>query len=147
MLNEFLNTIKGSLTEQLTGTEGLESQKTEGISDVITDTFKDGLQEKVSNGQLGDIISLFGQGGSSSSFAGSLINSSVGNMMTKLGLPEAVSGKIANIAIPFIIKKFNSFASEKGKDSEEGISDLLGDLAQSSIAKNLLSGLGGKLGF
>lgn len=147
MLNEFLDTIKGNLASQLNGTDGLDSEKLDSVAGVVSDTFKNGLQEKVSNGQIADILSLFGENGSSSNFAGSLVNSSIGNMVSKLGLPEALSGKIANIAIPFIVKKFGSFASEKGKDSEEGIDDLLSDIAKSSITKNLLSGLGGKFGF
>jgi hypothetical protein len=114
---------------------------------VVTETFKDGLQEKVSSGQIGDIVSLFGKGGASSSMASGLSGSLVSSLGSKLGLSEGISKKIADYAIPFIINQFSSFAAKKGKDNKEGISDLLGDLVTGSVKDKLLGGLGKKFGF
>ena len=147
MIQDFLKTIKGGLGDQLSGTSGLDSNQIGGVSDVITDTFKEGISEKVSSGQIGDIMGLLGKGGSSSSFAGGLANSVVGNLVSKLGLSKEISNTIATVAVPFIIDKFSSFASEKGKDNEAGITDLLGDVVTGSIKDNLLGGLGKKFGF
>ena len=147
MLNDFLKTIKGGLGEQLLGTEGLDSGKIDGVTDVVTDIFKEGMIDKFSGGDLGAITSLLGKGGSSSPFAGDLVNNVIGGLVAKLGLPEGISGTIAKMAVPFIIDKFSGFASEKGKDNEEGVSDLLGDLVAGSMKDKLLGGLGKKFGF
>ena len=146
MLNEFLKTIQGGLGEQLSST-GLDSSKIGGATDVVADTFKEGLMEKFSGGDLSAITGLLGKGGSSSPFAGSLVNNVVGNLISKMGLSKEISNTVAKIAVPFIIDKLSGFASEKGKNSEEGIGDLMGDLVKGSIKDNLLDGIRKKFGF
>ena len=115
--------------------------KLDGVAQVVTDTFKTGLMDKVSSGKMNDITGLLGKGGSSSPFATSLINSTVKNLVSKLGLPKGVSDTIGRIAIPFIIDKFNDLTSAKGKSNEEGVKDILGDLLKGSL-KGKLGGLG-----
>lgn len=147
MFNELLNSLTGDLTSKLNGTKGLDSDKIGSVANVVTDTFKNGLTDKLKGGQLGDIMSLLGKSGSTSSFATTLISNTVSNLISKLGLPESVSKTISNVAVPFVIEKFGNFVSSKGKNSEEGITELLGDLVKGSVAKDLLGGLGKKLGF
>ncbi len=146
MLNDFLKTIQGSLGEQLSGA-GVESDKISGVTDVVTNTFKDGLMEKFSGGDLSSIAGLLGKGGSSSPFAGSLANNVVGNLISKVGLSKEISNSVAKLAVPFVIEKLSGFASEKGKTGEDGIGDLMGDLIKGSMKDKLLGGLGKKFGF
>mgnify|MGYP001329840241 CR=1 FL=1 len=147
MLNQFLNKIKGGLVNQLAGKTEVEKEKLDGVADVVTDTFKTGLMDSANKGKLNDIMSLLGKGGSSSPLADSLINSTVSNLVSKLGLPKGVADKIGTIAIPFIIDKFSDFTSDKGKSNEEGVKDLFGDLLKGSAKDKLLGGLGKKFGF
>lgn len=147
MLNDFLETIKGGLGEQLMGTAGLDSGKVDSVTNVVTDTVKDGMVDKFKSGDLGAIAGLLGQGGSSSPLANTLVNSVVSNLVSKLGLPQGVSSSVAKFAVPFVIQKISGFASEKGKDNEEGIGDLMGDLLKSSAKDKLISGLSKKFGF
>jgi hypothetical protein len=146
MLNDFLKTIQGGLGEQLLGA-GLDSNKIGGATDVVTDTFKEGLMDKFSSGDLSAITGLIVKGGSSSPFAGVLANNVVGNLVSKLGLSKEISNTVAKLAVPFIIDKLGAFASSKGKDNEEGIGDLMGDLLKGSMKDKLLGGLGKKFGF
>ena len=147
MLDQFLNKVKGGLVNQLAGKTEVEEAKLDGVADVVTNTFKTGLMDKASSGNLSDIMTLFGKGGSSSPLAGSLVKSTVNNLISKLGLPKGVADKIGTIAIPFIINKFNDFTSEKGKSNEEGVKDIFGDLLKGSAKDKLLGGLGKKFGF
>jgi hypothetical protein len=147
MLNEFLSSVKGSLADQLTENTDVESDKLDGVANVVTDTFKEGIVGKFKDGQIGDIVGLLGKGGSSSPFAGNLVNNVVGSLVSKLGLPKGISTTVANVAVPFIIDKLGAFASEKGKDNEDGVKDLLGDLVMGSVKDKLLGGLGKKFGF
>ncbi len=147
MLNQFLNTAKEGLVSQLSGKTELEEGKLDGIANVVTDTFKSGLMDKVSSGNLTDIIGLLGKGGSSSPLAVSLINSTANNLISKLGLPKGVADKIGSIAIPFIISKFSDFTSKKGKTDEEGVKDIFADLLKGSAKDKILGGLGKKFGF
>ncbi len=147
MLNQFLNTVKGGLVSQLSEKTELEEGKLDGVANVVTDTFKSGLMDKVSSGNLADIMGLLGKGGSSSSLAGSLVNSTVSNLVSKLGLPKGIANKIGSIAIPFIISKFSDFTSEKGKTNEEGVKDIFSELIKGSAKDKILGGLGKKFGF
>ena len=146
MLNDFLKTIQGSLGEQIEDA-GVGPDKISGVTDVVTNTFKDGLMEKFSGGDLSSITNLLGKGGSNSPFAGSLTNNIVGNLISKLGLSKEISNAVAKIAVPFIIDKLSGFASEKGKTGKDGIGDLMGDLLKGSMKDKLLGGLGKKFGF
>ena len=147
MLDQFLNKVKGGLVNQLAGKTEVEEAKLGGVADVVTNTFKTGLMDKASSGNLSDIMPLFDKGGSSSPLAGSLVKSTVNNLISKLGLPKGVADKIGAIAIPFIIDKFSDFTSEKGKSNEEGVKDIFGDLLKGSAKDKLLGGLGKKFGF
>ncbi len=147
MLNDFLNSVKGGLLNQLSGKTDLDSVKLNGVADVVTETFKEGLLNKFKSGQLGDIAGLLNTGGNSTPFAGALVNNTVTNLTSKLGIPKTVSNSVACIAVPFIINKLGSFASSKGKTGEDGVSALLGDLVKGSLKDNLLGGLGKKFGF
>ena len=146
MLDQFLKTVKGELANQLAGKTDVDKGKLDGVADVVTDTFKTGLTDTAKSGKLNEIMGLFGKG-SSSPLASNLMNSTVSNLVTKLGLPKGVSDKIGAIAIPFIISKFSEFTSEKGKSDEEGIKDIFGDLLKGSVKDKLVGGLGKKLGF
>ena len=147
MLDQFLKTVKGELANQLAGKTDVDKGKLDGVAEVVTDTFKTGLTDTAKSGKLNEIMGLFGKKGSSSPLASNLMNSTVSNLVTKLGLPKGGSDKIGAIAIPFIISKFSEFTSEKGKSDEEGIKDIFGDLLKGSVKDKLVGGLGKKLGF
>ena len=147
MLDQFLKTVQGGLTSQLAGKTEVDKGKLDGIAKVVTDTFQTGLKDKAGSGKLDDIMGLLGKGGSSSSFANSLVKDTVTNLVSKLGLPKGVADSIGRIAIPFIIDKFNDLTSAKGKSSEGGVTDIIGDLLKGSAKDKLLGGLGKKFGF
>jgi hypothetical protein len=147
MLNEFLNSITGDLGAKLSGKVDLNQDKMNGVGNIVTNTLKDGLMDKLKGGQLAEITGLLGKGGSSTPFAGNLVQQTVGNLVSKLGLSQTMSATVAKIAVPFIIEKLGNFASSKGKNNEEGVKELLGDLVTGSVKDKLLGGLGKKFGF
>lgn len=147
MLDNFLKSVKDELPNQLAGKTEIEEGKLDGVSQVVTDTFKTGLMDKARSGKLNDIMSLLGQRESSSSFANNMVKTTIDNLVSKLGLPKGIADSIGSIAIPFIIDKFSSFTSSKGKSSEEGIKDIMSDLLKGSAKDKLLGGLGKKFGF
>jgi hypothetical protein len=147
MINEFLTSIKGELANQLSEKTELKPERVNNASEVVAETLKEGIAEKAKQGQFDDILSLFGKGGTSTGFANNLVNKTVGNLASKVGLPQDVASKVAGFAVPFIISKLGNFASEKGKDNKEGVQDLLGDLLKGSVKNKLLGSLGKKFGF
>lgn len=147
MMNEFLSSVKDGLLVQLKGKAKIDSTQLNRASEVVTDSFKDGLFDKFKKGQMSDIFELLGQEGNTSPFASSLVNITVSNLIAKLGLSPDLSASVANIAVPFIIEKFSGFASAKGVNNQAGIQQLIGSLASDSLKDNLLGGLSSKFGF
>ena len=150
MLNEFLKTVQDGLVQQLAGKTDVDKGKLDSVAKVVTDTFKTGLLDKATSGNLSDIMGLAGKGGSSSPFGTKLVNDTVANLVSKLGLPKGISDTIATIAVPFIIDKFGDLTSGKGNTGEpgkSGVEDILGDLMKGSLKDSILGGLGKKFGF
>lgn len=147
MLDQFLKTVQGGLVNQLAGKTDVDKGKLDGVAKVVTDTFKTGLADKASSGNVNDIVGLLGKGGSSSPFAGSLVNNVVANLVSKLGLPKGVSDSLARVAVPFIIDQFSNFTSAKGKSNADGIQDIMGELLKGSLKDKLIGSLGKKFGF
>ena len=131
----------------MAGKTELDPGKFNSASGVITDTLKDSLASKLKQGQLDDIVSLFGKSGGSSSIANHMVTETVGNLVSKLGISKGIASQVAGFAVPFIINKLGSFASGAGKANKDGVNDLLGDLLTDSVKDKLLGGLGKKFGF
>jgi hypothetical protein len=146
MLNDFLKTAQSSLMERLSGKTELAPDKLESTANLVGDTFKAGLMDKFKSGDLNAITGLLGKGGNSSPFATNLINSTVSNLISKLGLSKEVANTVSNIAVPLLIEKFSGFVSSKGNSDEDGVKNILGDLVGNTLKDNLLGGLGKKFG-
>ncbi len=146
MINNLLQTIKRELAGKLAGQSELDNNKAEEASGTVTDTVKEGLEEKAEKGQFDDITALFGKGGESTGFANNLMSKVETNLTGKVGLPKNIASKIAAFAVPFVIKKIQEFTSAKGKDNKQGIQEMLGDLTKGSLKDKLTGGLGKKFG-
>jgi hypothetical protein len=146
MLNDFLKTAQSALADQLSGKTELGSDKVESAANIVGDTFKSGLMDKFRSGDLSAISGLIGSGGTSSPLAGSLINSTVTNLISKLGLSKEIAASVSKFAVPFVIGKFSQFASSKGKTGEDGVKDILADLVGNSLKDSLMGGIGKKFG-
>lgn len=146
MFNNFLDTIKTQLQNQLTGETGLSADKVNQSAEVTAEIFKDTVTEKARQGNLDEIASLARPGAESSGFANNLISKTITNLTSKVGLPPEIATKVAGVAIPFIISKFKSFSTQNSKDDQEGIMGLFGDILGDK-GKGLLGGLGKKFGF
>lgn len=147
MINEIFASMKGDLLKQISGGSNLGGVSADQVTNVVTDSFKNGITDKFSSGGISEILGLFGKGGNSSPFAGSLVNDMVSNLISRLGLSQDLSKQIATIAVPFIIDKFGNYAKSEGKDNQAGIAELLGGALKDGLKDQLLGGLGKSFGF
>lgn len=147
MIDNLLDSIKGSLIDQLGKNTNADSNQLGDITKEVTSTFKEGLINQFSAGNLGDIIGLFNKEGSQSPMASMLSKNTEFNLISRLGISESISKQIATFAVPFLIEKFGALLTADGKNNESGISELIGDLAGGTLKNQLLGSLGKKLGF
>ena len=134
--NLISNALGGEGKELLQGID-LSPDKQEQALDIAKESVMDGINQSVKSGAIGDITSAFSSGGS-----GSLVQSITSNygasLISKMGLSESMSNTISTAIIPMVFKFINN-KEDVPTDSDDGIKNLLGDLA----GKDLQGTLGG----
>ena len=163
MLDILLDGLKGQVAGAIAEKAGIEVGQAEKAIPLAGDSIKEGIMGAVSNGNAGDILSMFsslagdkqgGIGGAASllsgltgggSGAGGMMNNMVlksiasnyiGKLTGQLGLPSGIVDTISGMALPMIMEKIKGASSnDKGEIDHAG---LLGNLGLD--AGSLLSG-------
>lgn len=117
---------------------GLSSDKHDKAFRLAKDSVLGGLTQSFQSGNIGAITGAF-SGGSSNSLVQSIVSTYGSKLISKLGLNESLAKTISTAIIPMI---FNYIGKKEDvpTESDEGVKDLLGDLAGSSI-KDKLGGM------
>ena len=135
---------KGQLAKMLTDQTGLQEDKTDQAIEVTKDTVGNGLKDELIKGNFGGVMDLFNGNApttTSNPIVSGITNNLVGNLASKVGIPEGIASQVANIAIPFVMNKISS--DETGKASnEQDLVEKLGMGGDSGIG-GMLKGLGG----
>lgn len=144
MIQETINSMKGELTGLLTQKTGLTADKAGPAVDLAKDNILSGLQKEATGGNIGGLMSMLKGGNTAGNpIVTNIVNQYAGSLISKLGLPEAMSKQVATFAIPFILSKFQSQTA--GKSDGDIASMLGGDLGggMGDMLKKGLGGLGG----
>lgn len=138
MIENMINSIKGQLTGELQSKYNLEPEKANQSVDLAKDNVVNELKQRAGSGDMGGLLDVFkgNKAPADSSATNSIINKYVGDLTTKLGIPENVAKQVAPFAINFIMQKIQGQASA-GKLQD---SDLLGGLMGGGL-KDKLGGL------
>lgn len=150
-----MDSIGGDVIKTLTDKTGISADQAKEALPLATDSLQSGLMEQVISGNIGGILSMFNS--KSSGLTDNPIFAMVkqkflGNLMSKMGLPESVAGMVAGTGLSSII---GGLAGKMG--GGEGSGEVTQDSMMSSLglggggiedmAKNMLKDkLGDKLG-
>lgn len=153
MIDKLVSLGKEQLSGDLMEKFGLTSQQTEKTMDVTKTSVVEGIKEQVLGGNISGVMDLF-NGKADASQGNPVVKAVsqnfVGGLMEKLGISKEKSGSIANLVIPFIMKKFGSSETGEAKteadlmsmiglDKDSGVSKIMGSLGG---AKDIVGGLG-----
>ncbi len=138
MIENLINNLKGQLTGELQSKYNLEPQQASRSVDLAKDNVVSELKQRAGSGDMGGLLDVMkgNQAPADSSATNSIINKYIGDLTTKLGIPENVAKQVAPFAINFIMQKIGGQAGA-GNLKE---SDLLGGLMGGGL-KDKLGGL------
>jgi len=159
MLDKLMGSISGDVISQLTEKTGISADQAKSVLPVATDTLQSGLMEQVTGGNISGILGMFnsGSGMADNPIFGAIKTQLLGNLMSKVGLPESVAGLVAGNGLQSIIGGLSGQLSGDGKEVTQdslmsglglggggGIGDMVKGMAGDAL-KDKLGGLGGKL--
>ncbi|PRY10387.1 hypothetical protein CLV24_114116 [Pontibacter ummariensis] len=145
MLDNIINNLKTQLTGELQNKYNLDSGQANRAVDLAKDNLKNEMTNRASNGDFGGIMDVLKghKGPTESPAVGGAINKYIGDLTTKLGIPETMAKQIAPFVITFIMNKFSSKVTGEGM----GQTEILGSLLGGGGVKDAISkGIGNKLG-
>jgi hypothetical protein len=135
MLDNLMDSIGGDVIKNLTEKTGISTEQAKDVLPVAKDTLQSGLMEQVTSGNVGGILNMFnsqGDGLTGNPIFKSIQHKFLGNLMSKVGLPEGLAGMVSGAGLSSII---GGLAGKMG-GGESG-----GEVTQDSMMSSL--GLGG----
>ncbi|MFT2010245.1 hypothetical protein ACMA1I_16340 [Pontibacter sp. 13R65] len=143
MLDKVISQVKGQLTGELQNKFKLEPDKANRSVDMAKDNLTEGLKKEAVNGDFGGIMDLL-QGNKAVGdhpAVNSMITNYVGDLTSKLGIPEQTAKQVGPFVISFLMQKFG------GQVTGDGLSklDIMG-LFGAGMKDKVTKGLGDKLG-
>ncbi|TPE43863.1 hypothetical protein [Pontibacter mangrovi] len=141
MIENLINNLKGQLTGELQNKFNLQPDTANKSVDLAKDNVVNELKTRAGSGDMGGLMDVFrgNKAPADSSAGNSIIHKYVGDLTSKLGIPESVAKQVAPFAINFIMQKIGGQAAS-GNLSE---GDLLGGLLGGGLKDKLGKGLGG----
>ena len=138
MIENLINNLKGQLTGELQSKFNLEPDKANQSVDLAKDNVVNELKQRTGSGDMGGLLDVLKgtKAPADSSATNNIIHKYVGDLTTKLGIPQNIANQVAPFAINFIMQKIGGQAGA-GNLKE---SDLLGGLMGSGL-KDKLGGL------
>lgn len=147
MLDNIFDSIKDNVLSTLTEKTGITTEQAENVLPVAKDTVQKGLMDEAKSGNFDKILDLFNtkEGNlENNGLFGNLKSMLLGNIMSKVGLPESLAGLVAGDGLKSIIGNMSGFLS--GDDGKVKKEDLMSKLDMGSLG-NIAGGfLKGKLG-
>lgn len=123
MMDNILNLVKDQVMKTISEKVDVPAEKQQETVETTTSSIVDGFKDQITPGNIGEIMSLFGGGGSS---AGSLANSAIATgvqssvvsaLTSKVGLNQGLATTIAGIVVPAVISMLTQKAADKNDSS------------------------------
>ncbi|WP_299756381.1 hypothetical protein [uncultured Pontibacter sp.] len=133
MIENLINNLKGQLTGELQNKFDLQPDTANKSVDLAKDNVVDELKQRAGSGDMGGLMDVFkgNKAPAESGAVNNIINKYVGDLTSKLGIPESVAKQVAPFAINFIMQKIGGQAGSMSQ------SDLLGGLIGGGLKDKL----------
>lgn len=142
MLDQLKNLVKENAQEAIFNNSNVPDDKNEAAVDATSNSIMEVLKDKVSSGNIKDILSS-GQESAASNLGGDIMQNLTGKLQG-LGIGGDTASSVASAVIPLVLSKILN--TGKG-GSSLNIQDLVANVAGDNFDLSSLSGLlGGKTG-
>lgn len=126
MLKNIENLVRENAQEAIVNNQAVPNEKNEEAIQAASGSLIDVLKEKVSSGNIGELISSFQQGNLSGTTADEVSNKFT-DKLQGLGIDLGQAKNIAATIIPTILAKFTQKTSDPN-DSSFDLQDILGNI-------------------
>jgi uncharacterized protein YidB (DUF937 family) len=147
MLDSILSGLKNQIAGELVSKAGIKDSQIDDIIKVAGESTKEVMTNKLSPDMLGDVMNLFSKGknsGAANGIQNDLINSFVGNLISKLGISDSMAKTISATAIPKIIEMITGENEKTPASDASALLNMFG--GGDSISDSLKGTLGNTLG-
>jgi len=144
MIDQIINSLKSEVGSQILKQTKLPSGNLDKVFSVIGDVTKKEVTNQMTGGNIGSVMNLFSNKPNNSSanlLQTNIVSGVVANLTRKLGIPNEMSNKIAQIAVPALINLITNKNSTTPDDDPSPLNELFGSKKGSlmgGLAKNLL---------
>ena len=127
MLDNLFNLVKSYASDGIINNPAIPNEHNDAAIEVASTSIFDTLKNAATNGNVGDVMSMFSGGSSaasSSPLAGLMQNNMVQNLMQKFGLDNAAASNVASSVLPNTLNSLVSKTADPN-DSSFDIKDIL----------------------
>lgn len=130
MLDQLLNLVKENAQDSIVKNDAIPNQHNEAAISETGNVIKNVLGGAVQDGNIQDVMSLFGnsQGLRSNPLVGNIISQLSNNLGSKFGVDAGKAKTIASSLIPMVLNRFTQKTNDPG-DSSLNINDIMGSLS------------------
>lgn len=144
MLENLFNLVKEHAGDAIINNPAIPNERNDEAVSLASSSIIDTLKNAASNGNIGDIMSMFQGGGNaaSSPMASAMQSGLVQSLMSKFGLNNGVAGTIASSLLPMVISKFvnkTNDPNDSSFDLQSIISSVAGGGAGGLDVQNIIS--------
>lgn len=147
MIEQLISMVKQSSQEVIEQNPDIPNDQNEKVSNIASESIMGTIQNLMSNGGAGDLMSMFSGGGNADEghpVMQSAVSDLSGNFQSKLGISGDKAAGLAGSIIPMIISKlFNKSGSGGGFDLSSLLGGLTGGQGGGFDLGNITSMLGG----
>jgi len=132
MLDSIINLVKDQALEAITNNSNVPEDKKDAAVATTTSTIIDSLKNEINPDNISSIIGLLGNNSSldNNPLAGSIQNSLVSALSSKVGLDQGIANNIASTVIPALLNAF----THKSNDPDDSFN--IESMVQSFIGKD-----------
>ncbi|HMN32564.1 MAG: hypothetical protein IT215_07530 [Chitinophagaceae bacterium] len=148
MIEQLLNLIQQESTEHIVNNPAIPNDQNNQAMELAAESIVGGLKNALSDGNLNDVMGLFGgdsnQISTSNPLVGGITDNFIGGLVSKFGLDNIAAKGIAASIIPMILGKLVSKTNDSS-DSSFNINNIIGALLGAKAGNSGVEIPGGSL--
>lgn len=146
MLDSLLSGLSDQIPGDLLEKVGLDSSKANDVAKVAGDSAMQVMGKELMSGGIGNLMNLFSNkpnSNAANALQNNLMETMVGNFISKLGLNKKTSNLLAQTLVPILVNMVTKKNNETPEDDSSPITDLFGGKSGgiADAAKSILGGL------
>lgn len=130
MLDQLINLVKENAQDSIVNNQAVPNQYNDAAIGEAGNVIKDVLGAAVQNGNLQDVMGIFGNSSSleNNPLVSNIITQLTQNLATKFGINAATAQSIAASVIPMVLSQFAQKTNDTAKNGFD-INDIMGSLS------------------